>query len=74
MVLTCMWTTPSGDSLFNNHPMAHSMPGAGVVHYITSVALCYRRRPVDFRFAPFATEVVWRCNMSRKATSGLMLA
>src|SRR5215468_2298426 len=23
---------PSCDSLFNNHPMAHSMPGAGVVH------------------------------------------
>jgi hypothetical protein len=20
MVLTCMWTTPSGDSLFNDHP------------------------------------------------------
>src|ERR1700755_3043321 len=34
MVLTCIWTTPSGDSLFNNHPMAHSMPGAGVVHHI----------------------------------------
>ena len=26
MVLTCMWTTPSGNSLFNNHPLAHSMP------------------------------------------------
>jgi hypothetical protein len=36
MVLTCMWTTPSGDSLFNDHPLAHSMPGAGVVHYIKS--------------------------------------
>lgn len=34
MVLICMWTTPSGDSLFNDHPMAHSMPGAGVVHPI----------------------------------------
>jgi hypothetical protein len=34
MVLTCMWTTPSDDSLFNDHPMAHSMPGAGVVHHI----------------------------------------
>src|SRR5215468_102483 len=34
MVLTCMWTTPSGDSLFNDHPLAHSMPGAGVVHHI----------------------------------------
>src|SRR5437762_10004729 len=34
MVLTCMWTTPSSDSLFNDHPLAHSMPGAGVVHPI----------------------------------------
>jgi len=25
---------PSSDSLFNDHPLAHSMPGAGVVHYI----------------------------------------
>jgi hypothetical protein len=24
-----------------------------------------RRRPVDFGYAPFATEDVWRCNMSR---------
>src|SRR5215208_22784 len=37
MVLTCMWTTPSGDSLLNNHPLAHSMPGAGVVHHIIRV-------------------------------------
>jgi hypothetical protein len=29
-----MWTTPSRDSLFNDHPLAHSMPGAGVVHHI----------------------------------------
>src|SRR5215470_9921027 len=34
MVLTCIWTTPSDDSLFNDHPMAHSMPGAGVVYHI----------------------------------------
>src|SRR5215813_14343027 len=39
MVLTCMWTTPSGDSLFNDHPLAHSMPGAGVVHHIIHVVL-----------------------------------
>src|ERR1700745_2711544 len=39
MVLTCMWTTPSGDSLFNDHPLAHSMPGAGVVHHIIFVDL-----------------------------------
>ena len=37
MVLTCIWTTPSGDSLFNDHPLAHSMPGAGVVHHINRV-------------------------------------
>src|SRR5438874_13649805 len=43
MVLTCMWTTPSGDSLFNDHPMAHSMPGAGVVHHIIRVALALRQ-------------------------------
>jgi hypothetical protein len=36
-VLTCIWTTPSGDSLFNDHPLAHSTPGAGVVHSITRV-------------------------------------
>src|ERR1700755_2604395 len=34
MVLTCIWTTPSGDSLFNDPFLAHSMPGAGVVHHI----------------------------------------
>jgi hypothetical protein len=28
---------PSGDSLLNNHPLAHSMPGAGVVHHIIRV-------------------------------------
>jgi hypothetical protein len=39
MVLTCMWTTPSGDSLLNNHPLAHSMPGAGVVHHIIRAGL-----------------------------------
>src|SRR2546423_5102909 len=44
MVLTCMWTTPSGDSLFNDHPLAHSMPGAGVVHHIIRVGLAGPRR------------------------------
>jgi hypothetical protein len=44
MVLTCMWTTPSGDSLLNNHPLAHSMPGAGVVHHIIRVGLAGRQR------------------------------
>src|SRR6516165_12220592 len=46
MVLTCIWTTPSGDSLFNDHPLAHSMPGAGVVHHIIFDRHC--------RFAPAA--------------------
>jgi hypothetical protein len=26
IVLICMWTTPSGDSFSNDHPLAHSMP------------------------------------------------
>jgi hypothetical protein len=34
-----MWTTPSGDSLFNDHPLTHSMSGAGVVHHIIRVIL-----------------------------------
>ena len=34
-----------------------------------SVVLCNRRRPVDFRYAPLATDGTWRCNMSRRATS-----
>jgi hypothetical protein len=29
---------PSAD-LFNDHPLAHSMPGAGVVHHIIRVGL-----------------------------------
>jgi hypothetical protein len=37
MVLICMWTTPSGDSLLNDHPLTHLMPGAGVVHDIIRV-------------------------------------
>jgi hypothetical protein len=35
---------PSGDSLFNDHPLAHSMPGAGVVHHIIRVGLTGPRR------------------------------
>jgi hypothetical protein len=62
----------SGDSLFNDHPLAHSMPGAGVVHHITSVVLCTRRRPVDFRYIPLTTEVVWQYSMSRRARFGLV--
>jgi hypothetical protein len=37
-----MWTTPSRDSLFNNHPLAHSMPEAGVVHPIIRVGFTAR--------------------------------
>src|ERR1700746_1323302 len=37
---------------------------------VTSVALCNTRLFVNFRYAPFATEVLWRCNMSRRAISG----
>jgi hypothetical protein len=29
MVLTCMWTTPSGDSLFNDHPFGTFDAGSG---------------------------------------------
>jgi hypothetical protein len=39
-----MWTTPSGDSLFNDHPLAHSMPGAGVVHHIIRFEFWHARR------------------------------
>jgi hypothetical protein len=34
---------------------------------ITIVAPCDRQLPVNFRYAPLATEVVWRCNMSLRA-------
>jgi hypothetical protein len=37
-----MWTTPSRDSLFNNHPLAHSMPEVGVVHPIIRVGFTAR--------------------------------
>jgi hypothetical protein len=39
------------------------------IHWVTSVVLCKRRLPCDFRYAPFATEVLWRRNMSRRAKS-----
>jgi hypothetical protein len=29
MVLTCMWTTPSGDALFNDHPFGTFDAGSG---------------------------------------------
>jgi len=52
MVLICMWTTPSGDSLFNEHPLAHSMPGAGVVHCIRSALLVHRTGASGLPLAP----------------------
>src|SRR6478609_5218672 len=50
MVLTCMWTTPSRDSLFNNHPLVHSMPEAGVVHPIICVDFGSTPGLPEFRF------------------------
>jgi hypothetical protein len=38
--------------------------------WVMSVVLCKRRLPVNFRYAPFATEFVSRCNMSRRANAG----
>jgi hypothetical protein len=35
-----------------------------------SVALCDRWLPIDFRYALFATEVMRRCKMLRRARSG----
>ena len=32
---------------------------------VTNVVLYNRRLPVNFRYAPFATEIARRCNMSR---------
>jgi hypothetical protein len=34
---------------------------------VTSVAFCDRWQLVDFRYAPFATVFLSRCNMSRRA-------
>src|SRR5215475_12856737 len=67
MVLTCIWTTPSDDPLFNDHPMAHSMPGAGVVHHIILDRVSWSRLPLDVRFDLKATKLAWLCDMSRRA-------
>src|SRR5215510_4899149 len=67
MVLTCIWTTPSDDSLFNDHPMAYSMPGADVVHHIILDRVSWSRLPVDVRFDLKATKLAWLCDMSRRA-------
>jgi hypothetical protein len=43
----------SGDSLFNDHPLAHLMPGAGVVHHtIRVVFFAPWRRPLILRHSP----------------------
>jgi hypothetical protein len=34
---------------------------------VESAALCNGRSPVDVRYVPLATEIAWRCNMSRWA-------
>src|SRR5215813_10624943 len=65
MVLTCMRTTPSGDSLFNDHPLAHSMPGAGVVHYIIFDRRCGLRQPLDVCFRPKAPHLLRGTEMTR---------
>src|SRR5215467_2530585 len=70
MVLTCMWTTPSGDSLFNDHPLAHSMPGAGVVHHIIFDRFSGDGLLVDVRFTPKASRLLHSKERSRRATSG----
>jgi hypothetical protein len=43
---------PSGDSLFNDHPLAHSMPGAGVVHHIIFDQVIELSLRADVRFDP----------------------
>ena len=37
---------------------------------VTSVALCDRWLPSEFRYALFATEVMRRCKMTQRATNG----
>src|SRR5262249_35356962 len=46
---------PSGDSLLNDHPLAHSMPGAGVVHHIIRVGSAreYVRSTLRAEVLPF---------------------
>jgi hypothetical protein len=38
--------------------------------WVASVALCDGWLPIDFRYAPFSTEVMWRCKMLRWAMCG----
>ena len=62
---------------FRFHGAAKGLPAAqqfraAMRSWVNCVALGNRRRLLDFRYAPFATEVVRQCNMSRRAISVLM--
>ena len=57
---------PSSDSLFNDHSLAHSMPGAGVVHHKSSNSV-YELMSAS---TPKATKIARRRNMSRWAKLG----
>jgi hypothetical protein len=52
--------------------MAHSMPGAGVVHHITSVVLSNRQLPVNFRYAPFGDRDRAAVQYVAKGNTGLV--
>jgi hypothetical protein len=43
---------PSSGSLFNDHSLAHSMPGAGVVHHIIFDQVIELIPRADVRFDP----------------------
>jgi hypothetical protein len=74
MVVTCMWTTPSGDSFLNDHPLAHSMPGAGVVHPINRVEVSESAMKAKRTWQREGTTLCARCGTSRARTiSGRVL-
>jgi hypothetical protein len=69
---------PSGDSLFNDHPLTHSMSGAGVVHHINRIVLTcsvqFRSTPVsghyqDRRACLKGAKALNRCAIARCAGS-----
>src|SRR6516165_1453827 len=62
--------TLSGDSLFNDHPLAHSMPGAGVVHHVIFDRVCGLRLSFDVRYSPKATSLLRGNEMTRRANNG----
>jgi hypothetical protein len=57
-------------TLFNIETIDRRTISHIVMFQVTSVALSNRRRTVDFRYAPLASEDAWRCNMSRRAMCG----